>query len=403
MISIEDAQRLILEQTPRLTAEVVPLLQGLGRVIAVDLPAPRDLPEKDNSAMDGYAFAFSSLQGDTLKANGFISAGCFGGRPVHPGEAVRIMTGASIPEGCDTVVPLEDLELCGDTIRITGAVQRGSHIRRRGGELRAGDLAIQTATLLRPQEIGRLASFGHDSVTIYRRPVVGIIATGDELAAPGVPLMPGRIYDSNSYALAAQVSQAGGEALLFGQVPDSLEAVRSRIVKAISAGIDCLIISGGVSVGDRDYVRQAIQASGGEILFWRVNIKPGKPLAFALLEGKPVFALPGNPLSAMVSFELFIRPALLKMAGQQQIYRPLVLGTLEFTAQNESDRITMIAVRVGLADGEYRIFPTGKQCSGRLAPLTAGNGLLRLETGQACPAGSQAMVMLLSDATMVVS
>ena len=393
MIRIEEAQQIILRHVVPLPTEELPLLEGLGRVAGEDVYAPRDIPATDNSAMDGYAFSFASLQGNCLFVSGNIPAGKEWTSPVSAGDAVRIMTGAPIPRGCDTVVPIENVETIGDTIRLAGEVKPGSHIRKQGEDLRAGQRAITANSLLRPQEIGMLASLGKTSVRVYRRAKVGVLATGDELLEIGSPPAPGKIINSNSYGIAAQVIESGGDPILLGIAGDEVERTCDRIREGIRG--DVLITTGGVSVGDRDCVKEAIVALGGEIRFWKVHMKPGKPLAFAILGGKPVFALPGNPAAAMISFEVFVRPALLKMMGHARIFRPTVTAALTEPVANKGDRPHLIRVRVeALRDG-FVASATGNQSSARLSSLTAANGFMTIAPGSALASGERVVVSLL--------
>lgn len=393
MISMEEAQRIILQHIALLPTEELPLLEGLGRVAGGDVYAPRDIPAADNSAMDGYAFSFASVEGDSLLVSGNIPAGRERTTPVAAGEAVRIMTGAPIPRGCDTVVPIENVETIGDTIRLLGNVRPGSHIRKRGEDIRAGHRAIAGNSPLRPQEIGMLASLGKSSVRVYRRPKVGVLATGDELLEIGSPPAPGKIINSNSYSIAAQVAEAGGDPVMLGIAEDEMERTCDRIREGIQG--DLLITTGGVSVGDRDCVKEAIVALGGEIRFWKVNMKPGKPIAFAILEGKPVFALPGNPAAAMISFEVFVRPALLKMTGHMRIFRPTVTAALTGPIANKGDRPHLIRVRVEARQDGHVASVTGDQSSARLSSLTAANGFMRMAPGTALASGETVVVSLL--------
>ena len=393
MISIEEAQRIILRHIALLPTEELPLLQGLGRVTGEDVHAPWDIPATDNSAMDGYAFSFAAVRGNRLLVSGNVPAGVERIPPVASGEAIRIMTGAPIPRGCDTVVPIENVETIGDTIRLLGDARPGAHIRKRGEEIRAGQRAIAANSLLRPQEIGMLASLGKTSVRVYRRPKVGVLATGDELLEIGSPPAPGKIINSNSYSIAAQVAASGGDPIMLGIAKDELERTCDRIREGIRR--DLLVTTGGVSVGDRDCVKEAIVALGGDIKFWKVHMKPGKPLAFAILEGKPVFALPGNPAAAMISFEVFVRPALLKMTGHTRIFRPTVTAALTESIANKGDRPHLIRVRVEARQDGYVASATGNQSSARLSSLTAANGFVTIAPGTALASGERVVVSLL--------
>lgn len=393
MIHIEEAQQIILRHIAPLPTEELPLWQGIGRVASEDVDAPRDIPATDNSAMDGYAFSFAVVRGNSLFVSGNIPAGKERTTPVAAGEAVRIMTGAPIPRGCDTVVPIENVETIGDTIRLLGEVRPGTHIRKRGEDVRAGQRAIAANSPLRPQEIGMLASLGKSSVRVYRRPRVGVLATGDELLEIGSPPAPGKIINSNSYSIAAQVVESGGDPVMLGIAEDEMERTCDRIREGIRG--DLLITTGGVSVGDRDCVKEAIVVLGGEIKFWKVHMKPGKPVAFAILEGKPVFALPGNPAAAMISFEVFVRPALLKMTGHIRIFRPTVMAALTEPIANQGDRPHLIRVRVEARQDGYVASATGNQSSARLSSLTAANGFVKIAPGTTLASGESVVVSLL--------
>ncbi|MEA5114229.1 MAG: gephyrin-like molybdotransferase Glp [Geobacteraceae bacterium] len=393
MVSIEEAQRIILQNSSPLLSEKVSLLQGSGRVVNEDIHAPYDIPAADNSAMDGYAFSHSGLEGNCLTVTGFIPAGVVRTVPVQLGEAVRIMTGAPIPPGCDTVVPIEQVEETGGTIRLIGNVRLGSHIRRRGDDIRAGEKTFPTGTFLRPQEIGMLAAFGKTEIKVYRNPKIGVLATGDELLEPGTALIPGKIMNSNSFSIGSQVMEAGSTPVMLGIADDDFSSIREKILSGLQ--LDLLITTGGVSVGDKDYVKEVIAELGGEILFWKVNMKPGKPVAFAIVQGKPVFALPGNPVAAMVSFEMFVRPALLRMMGHTRIFRPTIKAALAEQVTNRRDRPHLIRVLVEKRHEGYIATPTGNQCSARLSSLTLGNGLLRLMPGADLAPGDNVEISLL--------
>jgi molybdopterin molybdotransferase len=386
MVSIETAQRLILENISPFGTESVPILQGLGRVCAEDYHSPWDIPPLDNSEMDGYAYAHGSTgAGERFTVTGVVYAGEYRTTPVAAGETVKIMTGAPLPPGCDTVVPLEDVEKAGNCIRLTRDTPRGSHVRKRGNDIRARDLVINAGTLLRPQEIGMLASLGKTFVSVFKKAHCAILATGDELLQPGSIPVEGKIINSNSHSLAAQVIDAGAIPVLHGIARDSREETIAKIREGMQA--DFLIITGGASVGDRDHVKESIEALGGTLLFSRVNIKPGKPVAFAVLEGKPVFALPGNPVSAMVSFEQFVRPALLKSMGRRRIYRPVVNAVLQEQLENPGDRPNLIRGLVRRDEHGYTVSSTGKQSSNRLSSLVHGNGLVCLPPFTTLPSG----------------
>jgi molybdopterin molybdotransferase len=393
MVSIEEAQRTILEYITPLETEKVSVFQGLNRVTPEDHIAPWDIPAADNSAMDGFAFSHAALNDNRLKVTGFLPAGEVRNVPVPPGETVRIMTGAPIPPGCDTVVPIEDVKEDGEWIRLTSAVRAGSHVRKRGEDIQHGTVVIPADSLLRPQEIGMLSAMGTTSLAVYRRARVSILATGDELLEPGSTPAPGKIINSNSYSLAAQVMDAGGDPVLLGIAADTLDATCEKIRAGLNA--DILVITGGVSVGDRDFVKVAIEELGGSVTFWKVDMKPGKPLAFAMLQGKPVFALPGNPVAAMVSFELFVRPSLLKAMGHRRVFRPKVKAVLQEQATNKGKRPHLVRGIVSVHDDCYHVSTTGNQSSGRLSSLIQGNGLIRLPPDMSHATGDSVEVLLL--------
>lgn len=393
MVSIEKAQQLILEQITLLETEKVSVFQGLNRVTPEDHIAPWDIPPADNSAMDGFAFSHAGVTENRLQVIDFLAAGGVRTAVVPPGEAIKIMTGAPIPPGCDTVVPIEDVEEDGQSILLTTPVKKGSHIRSQGEDIRCGEVIITAGSLIRPQEIGMLSAMGTTALAVYRRARVAILATGDELLEPGSTPAPGKIINSNSYSLAAQVLDVGGDPVMLGIAPDTLDDTCEKIKAGLNA--DMLVITGGVSVGDRDFVKMAIEALGGEITFWKVNMKPGKPLAFAMLQGKPVFALPGNPVAAMVSFELFVRPSILKSMGHQRILRSTVKAALLESATNKGKRPHLVRGVVSVDNDRYSVSTTGNQSSGRLSSLIQGNGLIRLSPEAAQNVGDEVEVILL--------
>jgi len=393
MVSIETAQRLILDNISPFGNESVPILKGLGRVCAEDYHSPWDIPPLDNSEMDGYAFAYGNTgAGARLTVTGSVYAGDYRTIPVPAGESVKIMTGAPLPPGCNTVAPFEEVETEGNIIRLTRNTPRGNHVRKRGNDIGAHDLVIRAGTLLRPQEIGMLAAMCKTFVSVFKRTHCAILATGDELLQPGSIPVDGKIINSNSHSLAAQVMDAGGIPILHGIARDSREETIDKIREGLQA--DFLIITGGASVGDRDHVKESIVALGGTLFFVKVNIKPGKPVAFAMLQGKPVFALPGNPVSTMVSFEQFVRPALLKSMGRSRIYRPVVTAVLQEKMENPGDRPNLIRGLVKRDDHGYTVSSTGKQSSNRLSSLVHGNGLVCLPPFTTLPSGLNVEVEL---------
>ncbi|AJE03549.1 molybdopterin molybdotransferase MoeA [Geobacter pickeringii] len=377
---IGDAQRVILQQVNILEEVEVPLLQGLGMVISNDMHASWDMPVADNSAMDGYAFSHETLQENCLKVTGFLPAGKERAVPVAPGEAIKIMTGAPVPPGCDTVVPIEDVEHVDEGIRLKSGVKPGSHIRRRGEDVRCGERVVAAGTMLRPQEIGMLASLGRTMLPVYRAPQVAIIATGDELVEAGSTPIAATKINSNSFSIAAQVVETGASPVVLGIARDDKDSTRAKILAGLQS--DVIMTTGGVSVGEKDYVKEVIQELGGEILFWKVNMKPGKPFAFAMLNGKPVFALPGNPVAAMVAFVMFVRPALLKMMGHLHIRKPVVKATVTEPYRNKGDRPHLVMSRLSEINGEYLAEIAADQSSASLAIMVRANGIIELAPGE---------------------
>jgi molybdopterin molybdotransferase len=393
MVTIDEARRIILLQTQRLPVVTVPLLESLGMILSEEVRSPWDIPAADNSAMDGYTFAHGSLAGLSLPVCGFVPAGIIRTEAVPAGKAVKIMTGAIIPSDCDTVVPIEDVLATHEGITLKGAPESGSHVRKRGGDVGAGELVFTAGTLIRPQEVGMLASFGRTEVPVYRKPVVAILATGDELVEPGGERLPGKVINSNSLSVAAQVVEAGGTPVLLGIARDDRDVTRDMLQKGLQ--VDAIITSGGVSVGDHDFVKEVIEELGGELKFWKINMKPGKPLAFAVVADKPLFALPGNPVAAMVGFEMFVRPALLAMMGHTRIIRPLVRAVASEPIGNKGDRPHLIRTQVELKGGKYHLKTTGDQGSARLSSLTLGNALVLLPSGASINIGDEVDASLL--------
>lgn len=393
MISVEQARAYILQHFKPLETERVPLADALGRVLSLDIVSPINVPPHDNSAMDGYAvraadIARASSQNPvTLRVVADLGAGYVPSTPVEAGTAVRIMTGAVVPPGADTVVRFEETSEAvsqkatgkgSDHVEILSAPARGSNVRRAGEDIRQGEVILKKGTVLRPPEIGLLASIGQTPVPVYRQPRVAILATGDELVEIDAPLTPGKIRNSNEYSNAAAVRQAGGIPILLGIARDNLEDLTGKIRAGIAAGADLFITSAGVSVGDYDIVKDVLN-SEGEMHFWQVNMKPGKPLAFGVIGKTPLLGLPGNPVSAIISFEMFARPAILTMLGRTRFDRPYVEAILQNRAENNAGRRNFIRVRVERgANGEYTASTTGEQGSGILTSVTRANGLLEM-------------------------
>ncbi|MFN7723763.1 MAG: gephyrin-like molybdotransferase Glp [Rubrivivax sp.] len=368
----------------------VPLHQALGRVLALDVVAPIDVPAHDNAAMDGYAFAHPG-QGASLSTSAWPVVGqALAGRPfpgvAAPGQAVRTMTGAVIPAGCDTVVPQELCTRDGDTVHFDPqAVAAGAHRRPRGEDLARGSLALPAGHRLRPADLGLLASLGLDSVPLHRRLRVAVFSTGDELRGPGEALPPGSIHDSNRPALLAAVAGLGAEALDFGRVGDDPAALRSTL-QAAADQADLLITSGGVSVGDADHTREVL-ADLGQLQFWKVAMRPGRPLAFGTLAHAQgprfMLALPGNPVAAMVAFQVFARPALLHLAGAlpQTLPRLAVRCTTAIRKRPGRSEFPRGRLHPG-PDGQWQVQVAEEQGSGILRSLSDANCLVLLDHDQ---------------------
>jgi molybdopterin molybdotransferase len=411
MISVEEALNKILDFVDVLDEENKPLLDCLGQVLAEDVYAPFDVPPQDNSAMDGYAVQAKSIEGASyehpkvLRVVGEVAAGCVTGFKVEPGTAVRIMTGAFVPQGADLVIPFEDTDEV-DRKQTSGSrteigvhisLLEGSNIRRKGEDITKGELVVKQGRVLRPAEIGVLASLGKQVVSVIRRPVVGILSTGNELVELGQPLLQGKIYNSNSYSLAAQVLSCGGVPRLLGVAPDDM----GKLSKSVRRGLDCdmLITSGGVSLGDYDIVKQVLAAEG-DISFWTVRMKPGKPLAFGTFnrdDGKriPHLALPGNPASSMITFEVFGRPAILKMMGKSNLVKPSIKAIIEDSVKNSDGRRIFARVSISKRDGKYFASLTGPQGSGILTSMAKANGLAIVpETVKEVKPGTAVEVMM---------
>jgi molybdopterin molybdotransferase len=392
LISVEQALEKVLEHIEILGAEEAPILGCLGQVLAEDVLSEINIPPLDNSAMDGYAVRAADTKGASrkspriLRVIGTAVAGSIPKSKVEAGTAVRIMTGAPIPKGADAIVRFEDTDQSerekASEVGILAEVKPGQDIRRVGEDIAKGALVLEKGTLIRPAEVGALASLGRSSVKVVRRPVVAILATGDEIVDITQSLPRGKIYNSNSYSLAALVMRYGGIPKILGIAADVEDSLINRLHLGLDA--DMLVTSGGVSLGDYDIVRDVL-AKEGEMVFWRVRQKPGKPLAFgmirALAEGGgvkkiPLFGLAGNPVSAMINFELFARPAMLKMMGHKNLSKPVIEAIMEEPIKNTDGRRIFARAIVEKRDGKYFARLTGPQGSGILTSMTLANGLV---------------------------
>lgn len=375
MLTVEQALAEILARVRPLETERVALLGALGRVLAEPIVATREIPPWPNSSMDGYAVraADTGPAPARLRVVGRVAAGSMPERAVGPGEAVRIFTGAPLPPGADAVIPQEDVEASGDAIVVTRAVVAGAYVRPRGEDVRPGDRVLAPGHAVGPAEVGLLATLGHAQVRVHRRPRVAILSTGNELADLGTEPGPGQIPNTNTYALMAQVLEAGGEPMNLGVVPDRREAIEARLGAALTA--DVIVSSAGVSVGDLDLVRAALEGLGAELHLWKVAMRPGKPITFGSLRGRPVFGLPGNPVSAMVTFELFVRPALRRLAGHVATARPVIDARALAPIANPGHRRGYLRVTLE-PDGEgWGARLTGDQGSAILRSMVLADGL----------------------------
>ena len=415
MISVEEALEKILSYVKVLEPERKPILDCLGQVLAEDVYSTIDIPPLDNSAMDGYALRAKDTRGASeaspryVVVVGEVAAGSMPTKEVRPGTAIRIMTGAPLPEGADAVVRFEDTDEVsrkssgGDLsqIGILCQAEKGLNVRGRGEDIASGNLVLKKGQVLRPQEIGVLASLGRSTALVIHRPIVAILATGDELIGVDEPLTPGKIHDSNTYTIAAEVSRYGGIPKILGIGRDSVQSLTEKINKGLDA--DMLITSGGVSKGDYDMVKDVL-AEHGEVGFWTVCMKPGKPLAFGVMKkveggrkGKvPHLGLPGNPVSSMITFEQFARPAILKMMGKKILAKPAIRALIEDDVVNTDGRRLFARVIVTRRGGQYHASPTGPQGSGILTSMAKANGLAVIpESSRGVKAGDMVDVQML--------
>lgn len=408
LLSVELARDRLLKEFTSLPGEEVSLRDGLARVLAMDLVANQDLPLFSNSSMDGFALRAEDVRGASrrnpvrLQVVLDVPAGYSPPASLPAGAAARVMTGAPIPAGADCVVPVEQTDLNAmrpalpGEIGILAEMQPGENIRPGGFDIKVGERILARGTRLRPQEIALLASLGQASVQVTQRPTIAIVSTGSELVPVGRSLRAGEIFESNSLMLEALVSEAGGRPILLGIAPDDPAEIGLRFDSALDQGADLILSSAGVSVGAYDYVRQVVEKRG-RLSFWRVNLRPGRPLAFGRYRGVPVMGLPGNPVSSFVTFELFARPAITALLGAVPRPRPRV--TARLTEDLESDgRETYLRGRSLWDLGQWRVSLSGNQGSSALSALVRANSLIRLPAGTTCvPAGSPVEVWLLED------
>jgi len=396
VISIDEAIDAVLRAVRPLAAETVPLLEALGRSTAAEIVSPERVPGFDNSAMDGYAVRGAELEAGRreFRVTVDIPAGLWFAETIGAGDAARIMTGAPMPAGVDTVVPVELTAQRGDTLVVEEPVRPGANVRRAGEDVAEGDVLFACGARLGPAEIGLLASVGCEAVSVARRPRVAILATGSELVPLGLPLSPGHIRNSNSFTAYGQVLAASAEPVLLGIARDDLDETRRLMAAALEH--DVVVTSGGVSVGEYDFVKQVQDGLGVQRHFWGVATKPGKPLAFGSRGDTLVFGVPGNPVAAMVSFEMYVRPALLAMQGRDDLYRPYVYAAAEEAVKGTKDRTEARRCRLVHRGRGWGFTTTGPQGSGILRSMALAEGLAMIPPSHpgAAP-GERFLVMLL--------
>lgn len=380
MISVREARAFILDHIKVGPKTIVPTEEVLGLVLADDVCAPNDMPPFTNSAMDGYAVRSSDTAGASRKRPRLlrlletVPAGTIPKKRLGPGLATKIMTGAPLPRGADSVLIAENSEKKDGSIRCFAPVRRGENVRQAGEDVKRGERVLRKGALIRPQGMGMLGAMGYTRVRVIERPRVAILATGSELVGVECTPGPGQVRNCNNLSLIGLVRKYGAEPADLGLVRDNARALESRLLAA--SAYDLVVTSGGVSVGEYDVVKTALSKLGACVKFWQVRVKPGKPLAFALVRGTPVFGLPGNPVSAIVSFEQFVRPALLKLMGHSRLNKPVIAARCERRIEKPADRVHLVRARVWRRGGKYHASPLCAQGSGALASMVEADGLI---------------------------
>ena len=381
LTQLEEARRIVLESTPTLGLEKISILDALGRVLGEDIVAERDNPPWDNSAMDGFAVRWDDIKQEhaiqrtvTLTVIEDVAAGKMPSKSVGAGQAIRIMTGAPLPKGADTVLKVEDTEHTADSVRVFKPEQPGANIRPQGEDVKKGECIISKGTQIRPGEAGMLAILAKSFIFVYQRPRVAILSTGDELADLDERFSEEKIINSNSYGIAAAVQEAGGIPLLLGIARDTPAALKEKISQGLTA--DILVLSGGVSMGDYDFTKTVFHELGADMNFWKLAIRPGQPLAFGKIQGKLSFGLPGNPVSSMVTFEQLVRPAMLKMSGHRSYGRPVVQAIFQEKFSKRTDRRHFLRGVLTQEEGVFMVRTTGAQGSGILTSMVKANCLI---------------------------
>jgi molybdopterin molybdotransferase len=400
MISADQALQIVLENVAPLGVERIPILEALGRVLAEDISSSRDIPGFDNSAMDGYAVRAADLARASetnpvkLAVVETVGAGQMPTRRLGAGEATRTMTGAPVAEGADAVIPVERTRGTGDLVEFLAAAEKGAFIRPRGEDLRQGELVMSAGKTLTPADLGMLASVNRAMVEVIRRPRVAIVATGDELVDVDLQPVGAQVVNSSAYALAGAVREAGADPTILKVARDDAREIRERLAEAMT--FDAVLSTGGVSVGQFDHVKGALDELGMRQLFHGVAQKPGRPLKFGTVGYRPIFGLPGNPVSTLVCFYLYARPALLKMSGRRRVGLPRVSARCSVDIKTSKDLTEFVRVRLERDGDGYKATPTGSQGSGILSSLSRADGLLiGPSTETTLKAGAQATVLLL--------
>jgi len=399
LVPVDEARQRVLSTIKPLQPLALPLTEAYGCVLAESLVAARDIPDFASSAMDGFAVRSSEIASATTTEPvelRVVGRAMIGERPegtVGGGEAFAIATGAPVPAGADTIAPIETCEVAGGSVRVLAPSIGGKHIRPSGEDVRAGETLVQAGRRLQAPELGLLATAGFAHPLVHPRPRVVVLSTGDELIPPSRKPDYGQVRDSNAYTLFAALREAGAVPTIAGIVPDEVDAFKEALFSHLTQA-DAFISSGGVSVGERDVVKAAFFRRG-QVDFYRVAMQPGMPQGFGEIEGKPYFGLPGNPVSVFVSFETFIRPALMKMMGRRQLFRPEVLARLEEDVTGPIGKTQFARVRVRRTKEGWVATPTGGRGSNLIATVAKANGLAIVPPGtQTAHAGSQVKVIL---------
>jgi molybdopterin molybdotransferase len=402
MVSIDDALNIVLAAASPLEAVRVPILSALDRVLAENVCAPHNLPPFTNAAVDGFAVETLDVSGANsehpalLMMVGEVAAGVTSPRSLRSGECIKVMTGAPLPAGADAVVMVETTRRRNGKVEILAPVQKDENVRFAGEDIKQGQIVFEKGTCLRPPDIAMLAALGKAEVQVAKQPFVAIVVTGNELIEPGEPLAVGKTYNADAYGLAAQVRHAGAFPLYCGIAGDSIEAIRDKFTQALQA--DIVLITGGVSRGDYDFVKPAMQELGAKLQFWEVTMKPARPTAFWTFDNKLVFGMPGNPVAAMLAFEIFVQPAIERMLGKRDAGLREIEATMVNELKKKPGRAWIVRVKVVLERGQLLAQVAGPQGSGIIRSMMAANGLAILsEPVEKVSAGEKIRVRLVDE------